>query len=412
MAEPMVIVGAGQCGARAAMALREIGWTGPITLIGEESEAPYERPPLSKRAMTAAEAPAPATIYEPAHLAEAGITFLGGVAATGINRESHEVVLADGWRISYARLLIATGARARRLQIVGAERVLYLRRFSDAVTVHKRIRPGARIGIIGGGFIGLELAGSLSGRGCAVTVVELSPRLMGRGVPAEIADLVATRHRAAGVTFILGASVLRIEAVGDGSRIVLDGGPEVECDVVIAGVGAVPDTTLAESAALELENGIKVDAQLNTSDPDIFAGGDCCSFPHPIFGGRRLRLEAWRNALDQGTTAARNMAGAREAYDAVPSFWSDQQGLTIRIAGLPDVDQVEVVRTRPDGVDLRFGLGEDGRLLAASAVGVGDAVAKDIRLAEMLIARRATPDPSLLANSAISLRGMLSVANE
>jgi 3-phenylpropionate/trans-cinnamate dioxygenase ferredoxin reductase subunit len=361
--------------------------------------------------MTAVETPAPATICETAQLAAAGIDFLGGVLVSGIDREAHEVILADGRRIPYARLLIATGARARRLRIPGADRVLYLRRFSDALALRDRVRPAVRIGIIGGGFIGSELAASFSARDCAVSVVELSTRLMGRGVPAEIADLVAARHIAAGVTLIFGAGVARIEATGGGSRIVLDGGAAIECDVVVAGVGAIPETTLAESATLEIENGVKVDGRLTTSDPDIFAAGDCCSFPHPIFGDRRIRLEAWRNALDQGNAAARNMAGAGETYAAVPSFWSDQYDLTIRIAGLPDAGAVEVVRTREDGVDLHFALGADGALVAAGGVGQGDAVAKDIRLAEMLIARRAAPDPELLANPSISLKAMLSALN-
>jgi 3-phenylpropionate/trans-cinnamate dioxygenase ferredoxin reductase subunit len=209
------------------------------------------------------------------------------------------------------------------------------------------------------------------------------------------------------VELILGARVVRIETTGEGSRIVLDDGAGIDCDLVIAGVGSMPDTTLAECASLEIENGVMVDARLNTSDPDIFAAGDCCSFPHPLFGGRRVRLEAWRNALDQGAAVARNMAGAGETYGAVPWFWSDQQGLTIQIAGLPDAGQVEIVRSRLDGVDLRFALGADGVLLGASGVGEGDAVAKDVRLAEMLIARRAAPDPRDLANPAIGLKSML-----
>lgn len=403
----MVIVGAGQCGARAAMALRESGWAGPVTMIGEEQEAPYERPPLSKGAITAAETPAPATICTSLQLADAGITFISGVLATGIDRGAHEVILADGRHISYARLLISTGARARRLRIAGGDQVLYLRRYSDALILRGQLRPGARIGIIGGGFIGLELASSLSARDCAVSVVELSMRLMGRGVPAEIANLVAARHEAAGVELILGARVARIEDTGEASRIVLDDGADIDCDLVVAGVGSIPDTALAECASLEIENGVRVDARLSTSDPDIFAAGDCCSFPHPLFGDRRVRLEAWRNALDQGAAAARNMAGAGETYHAVPWFWSDQHGLTIQIAGLPDAGHVEIVRSREDGVDLRFALGADGALVAASGVGEGDAVAKDVRLAEMLIARRAAPDPKDLANPAIGLKSML-----
>jgi 3-phenylpropionate/trans-cinnamate dioxygenase ferredoxin reductase subunit len=178
-------------------------------------------------------------------------------------------------------------------------------------------------------------------------------------------------------------------------------------DTVVAGVGAVPETGLAEKAGLAIDNGVRVDDRLTTSDPDIFAAGDCCSFPHPLYGGHRIRLEAWRNAQDQGRAVARNMLGDERPFAAVPWFWSDQFDLTLQIAGLPDAAAQEVVRDRPDGVTIRFGLGDDGRLLSAAAIGTGNAVAKDIRLAEMLIARRAVPDSATLADPAVPLKSLL-----
>lgn len=206
------------------------------------------------------------------------------------------------------------------------------------------------------------------------------------------------------MTFRLGTGIARIEA---GAVVLADGG-RVECDSIVAGVGAVPDTALAEDAGLAIENGVRADERLATSDPDIFAAGDCCSFPHPLYGGRRIRLEAWRNAQDQGSLAARNMLGANEAYRAVPWFWSDQYDQTLQIAGLPDEGVGQVERDVGEGGRLFFHLAADGRLVAASGVGPISKVARDIRLAEMLIARQARPDPAALADPNVRLKSLLS----
>lgn len=226
-------------------------------------------------------------------------------------------------------------------------------------------------------------------------------------MPTAIATAVADRHRQAGVDLRCGLTVERLTRWDGALLLELAGGELLECDTVVAGVGAVPETALAEKAGLAVENGVRVDDRLTTSDPDIFAAGDCCSFPHPLYDGRRIRLEAWRNAQDQGRAAARNMLGDDQPFAAVPWFWSDQFDLTLQIAGLPDAAAQEVVRERPDGVRIRFGLGDDGRLLSAAAIGAGNAVSKDIRLAEMLIARRAAPDAAALTDPATPLKALL-----
>jgi 3-phenylpropionate/trans-cinnamate dioxygenase ferredoxin reductase subunit len=405
----MVIAGGGECGARAAFALREAGWTGPVTLVGAEDAFPYERPPLSKTALTATEAPTPATICDAEALRKADIDFLSGVAATDIDRVAHELVLADGRRIGYQRLLLATGATARRLPFANAadHGVHYLRSHCDALALRSRLRPGARIGVIGGGFIGLELAASATARGCAVTVIEVAAQLMGRVVPPEIASVVAARHEQAGVELRCTTGVVGLQRRGQQALLTLTTGDAIMCDTVVAGIGAMPETTLAEKAGLAIDNGLRVDEQLATSDPDIFAAGDCCSSPHPLYPNRHIRLESWRGAQDQGTAAARNMLGAHEPFTAVPWFWSDQFDLTLQIAGLPQAATTTVVRRRPDGIEIRFGIGPDRRLLAASAIGTGTTAAKDIRLAQMLIARRATPDPMTLADPTIALKTLL-----
>ncbi|HET9069138.1 MAG TPA: FAD-dependent oxidoreductase [Amaricoccus sp.] len=400
----MVIVGAGECGTRAALALREAGYAGPVTLVGAEPHPPYERPPLSKEAMVAGE-PLPRPIAGAAGLVAAKIDFRPGATATAIDRASRSVLLADGGRLVYERLLIATGARPRGLAVPGAEaaRVATLRSLEDAARIRRALGPGQRLAVVGGGFIGLEVAASAKRLGAEVTVIEALPRLLARCVPAEIAAVVAARHRAEGVDLLLGARIAAVTADG----VELAGGGRVGADLVVVGIGAVPDTELAGTAGLALENGVAVDDRLATDDPAIFAAGDCCSFPHPRYGHRRVRLESWRSAQEQGALAARNMLGQDESVSAVPWFWSDQYDLTLQIAGLADGAASEVRRPLAAGAFVIFHLAADGRLIAAGGIGEGNAVARDIRLAEMLIARGARPEPGALGDPTVNLRKLL-----
>jgi 3-phenylpropionate/trans-cinnamate dioxygenase ferredoxin reductase subunit len=243
--------------------------------------------------------------------------------------------------------------------------------------------------------------------GAKVTVIEVLPRLLSRGVPAEIATIIADRHHRAGVDVITGTAIASIDTSERGARVALADGRIIETDILVAGIGAIPVTALAEAAGLEIANGIAVDLQLRTGDPDIFAAGDCCAFPLAIYGGRRVRLESWRNAQDQGVLAARNMLGAGDAHSAVPWFWSDQYELSLQIAGLSDEGKTIVRRELGEGAFILFHLADDGRLVAASGIGVGNAVAKDIRLAEMLIGRGARPEPAALARADVKLKSLL-----
>jgi 3-phenylpropionate/trans-cinnamate dioxygenase ferredoxin reductase subunit len=261
--------------------------------------------------------------------------------------------------------------------------------------------------VIGGGFIGLELAASAAALGCRVTVVELGPRLMGRGVPARVAAVMAGRHVRAGVDIRCGTGVTGLAETASGVTITLAEGTAIEAEVVVAGVGAVPETSLAWDAGIETADGVVVDARFATSAPDVFAAGDCCRYPHPLYDGRLLRLESWRAAQEHGAAAARAMLGSTEPYEGVPWFWSDQHDYTLQVAGLASEADRDVVRVRPDGVEIWFGLAPGGRLLAAAAAGPGNSVARDIRLTEMLIARRATPDPAVLADPGVGLKSVL-----
>jgi 3-phenylpropionate/trans-cinnamate dioxygenase ferredoxin reductase component len=228
-----------------------------------------------------------------------------------------------------------------------------------------------------------------------------------RGVPAAIADIVAQRHRAAGVELVTGAAIATIRRAGEGHAIVLADGRRIEADCVIAGIGAAPDVSLAEAAGLAIDNGVAVDGRLRTSDPDIYAAGDCASFPHPLYRGRRIRLEAWRNAFDQGAFAAKSMLGAAQDYQALPWFWSDQHDFTLQIAGMVDEGRETIVRDLGDGALLLFHLTDDGRLAAASAIGPLGRIGREVRLAEMLIAKRAQPDRHALATPDVKLKSLL-----
>lgn len=345
----------------------------------------------------------------PDRFAELKIETITGRPVIGIDRQRKTVKLADGATIPYAKLLLATGAVPRRLPLApkASERIAYLRTYTDALSIRAHLEPGSHVAVIGGGFIGLELAASARKRGADVTVVEAQPRILMRGVPEEIARVIHDRHLAESIKVTCGRGLKSITETRDEVLIELVDGETIHADLAVVGIGAQPVTALADAAGLALDNGIAVDARLATSDPDIFAAGDCCSFPLAIYGGRRVRLESWRNAQDQGMLAAANMLGRAEPIASVPWFWSDQHDLTLQVAGLAEGAASTVRRDLGEGAFILFHLAEDGRLLAASGIGPGNAVARDIRLAEMLIAKGARPAPEQLAEPQVKLKALL-----
>ncbi|MFM8699948.1 MAG: NAD(P)/FAD-dependent oxidoreductase [Hyphomicrobiales bacterium] len=399
-----VIIGAGETGVRAALKLREDSYSGAITLVNGEIHTPYERPPLSK---STGEPITLKPVSGADHLAAQNITLLTGERVRLINRNVKQVELKSGAALPYDRLLIATGATPRALTLNGLAipSARTLRTYNDAIAIEARMLHGTKFVIIGGGFIGLELAAMARAKGVDVTVIETQPRLLARAVPAEIATRLEQRHHDLGVTFHLGAT---IASITPDHVITLASGEILHAETLIAGIGSIPATSLAEQAGLRIDNGIAVDATLATSDPDIFAAGDCCSFPHPVYGNKRIRIESWRAAQQQGDHAARAMMGSTEPFSALPWFWTDQYDLSVQIAGLPSEGATHVRRETEDGSLLLFHLAPDNRLIAASGIGCGNAVAKDIRLSEMLIDRRSVVSPDDLANPAIRLKALLS----
>ncbi|AYG62844.1 FAD-dependent oxidoreductase [Rhizobium jaguaris] len=404
-----VVVGAGECGARAAFALREKGFEGDITLIGAEPVAPYERPPLSKEGLVHAHEPKFVAALE--RYAEQGIDLRLGIDATDIDPTGKVVTLTDGERLSYDKLLLATGASARSFPgIAGTgERIRMLRSQADALALRAALLPGRHVAIIGGGFIGLELAATARRLGADATVIEGLPRVLKRGVPEAIAELITQRHRQEGVDIRCDETIVAVEEGTDSAIVRLASGKEISADLVLIGIGAQPNVALAEKAGLAIDNGIAVNERLETSAADVYAAGDCCSFPLALYGGRRVRLESWRNAQEQGTLAAANLLGAENSISAVPWFWSDQYDLTLQIAGLADGAATMLRRDLGEDAFILFHLDETGRLLAASGIGRGNAVARDIRLAEMLIAARICADPAALTASHVKLKSLLAV---
>jgi 3-phenylpropionate/trans-cinnamate dioxygenase ferredoxin reductase component len=404
----VVVVGAGECAARFVTTLRELGYNGSIVLLGDEGLAPYERPPLSKQTLLDPPTPKPVVALSEERLRELNVHFDLNDSAVSVDRSFRQVTTRTSATYTYDRLLFATGAKSRPLPFDGAKHALMLRTHSEALLLREALQPGAKVAVIGGGFIGLEVAASARSLGCDVTVIEVADRLMGRAVPIETAAIIEARHRDEGVRFLLGTSVTSIELTTNDHQydVHLSDGSTLQADLVVAGIGAVPETVLAGDSGLEIDNGIAANATLGTSDPFIYAAGDCVSFPHPLFGDRRMRLETWQNAHDHAVVAASNVLGGSETATSVPWFWSDQYDLTLQVAGLA-FGTTQVVRTRADGVALHFSLDTDGRLLSAASVAEGSTAARDIRLAKMLIAQRAILSPTLLADTTVGLKSLL-----
>ncbi len=398
----MVIVGGGLAAARACINLRANDFAGSITLISEENLLPYDRPPLSKASIVDEAAFAPIGLLDDDIVKSLNVDVHLGKTVTSIDRAEKSVALHDGSKIFYHKLLIATGAKPRKLNCLGGEHALTLRDHSDTVLLREKFQAGKKIVVIGGGFIGLELASSASKLGCHVTVIEAQPRILMRGVPEPISKIVYDAHVSAGVNMIIGTGLSHLTA----HSVHLADGREVVADTIIAGVGAAPETKLAAVAGLAIENGIACNDHMQTSDADIFAAGDCASF---MLGDRRIRLEAWRSAQEQAATAVANMLGLNKKHNCVPWFWSDQYDLSMQIAGQADLGSQTVMRIPAEGALVLFHLGVDGTIKGASGIGVGNSIGRDIKVAEMLIAKNAKPSPQVLADVSQPLKLLLKV---
>lgn len=409
----MAIVGAGHAGGRAAQELRACGWRGRIVLIGAEPHPPYERPPLSKGVLTGERSAAQCRLRDAQAWAADRIER---IVATVERIEPHarEVRVSGGHVFGYDALLLATGGRARRLAIPGAalDGVFALRTLDDAAALGARLVPDARIVLIGGGFIGLEVAASARQRGCRVTVLDAAPRLLGRAVPATIATRVHALHDARGVAIRLNRTPVAIERTAGGAlAVVLDDGDTLIADTVVAGIGIEPADELARDAGLAVERGIVVNAQLETSARGIYAAGDVAVFPSAL-SGQPVRQETWHGAETQAHVAARNMLGAGEPYRDTPWFWSDQYDAQLQVAGEPALGTRSVARVLGDDAEIHFHFDARARLVAASGFGRAAGFVKDMRVARMLVERGADVTPAAVADVDVKLKSLVTAVND
>lgn len=333
----VVILGAGQAGGWAAKTLRGEGFAGAITLVGDEVHPPYERPPLSKAFLAGDADPASAHLFKSETFAALALDWRWGVHAKAIYRSERYVELASGEQLPYDRLILCTGGRARVLSCPGAGEghVHTLRSLEDAQKLRRALMSSRNVVIVGGGWIGLEVAAAARHAGAQVHVIEAAPRICARVLPPRVSALVQAMHERRGVNFQVGRSVSSFASTGTGrTRIVLDDATCMDADSIVAGVGLIPNDELARAAGLACSGGVIVDHRCVTSDPHILAAGDVAVSPNTCAGGT-VRLESWQNAQDQGIAAARTALRLDVQYDPVPKFWSDQYDANIQILGWP-----------------------------------------------------------------------------
>jgi 3-phenylpropionate/trans-cinnamate dioxygenase ferredoxin reductase component len=385
MSETHVIAGAGLAGAKAAEALRAEGFEGRIVLIGAEDELPYERPPLSKDYLRGESERAGARVHDDGFYADHDIDLMLGVAVTGLDAAARSVSLSTGEQLAYHRLLLATGSEPRRLSVPGAELdgVYHLRTFADSDAIAAALAQGGRAVIAGGGWIGMEVAASARQQGLDVALVELEDVPLSRALGREAGEVYARLHREHGVELHTGVAVARVEGDGRVERVVLADGTMLDADLVVAGLGALPRTALAEGAGIKTENGVLTDASLRTSDPHVFAAGDIANAEHPFYG-RHLRVEHWANALHQPEVAARAMLGKPAAYDRLPYFFSDQYEVGMEYRGLAVGADELSIDGDVTGYEFVAYWRREGRTIAAMNVNVWD---KGDALEEQILSR-------------------------
>ncbi|HEU0042816.1 MAG TPA: FAD/NAD(P)-binding oxidoreductase [Jiangellaceae bacterium] len=398
-----VLVGGGLAAGKAAETLRAEGFDGRVVIVAGEDALPYERPPLSKGILLGADDPSVAFVHDQQWYDDNAVEVRTSTRAEALDPVAHTLRLSDGTELGYHKLLLATGTSVRRLRVPGAELdgVAYLRTLPESLALLDAVKRGVRVVVVGAGWIGLEVTAAARHHGCEVTVVEPQAVPLAAVLGAEMGQVFADLHRAHDVQFHFGRQVAELRgADGTVTTVVMDDGTELRADLVVVGIGVIPNIELAEGAGLPVDNGVLVDAALRTSDPDVFAVGDVARWEHPLLG-RRVRVEHWANALDGGPVAARSMLGQDVSYDVLPFFYSDQYDLGLEYSGNVGPEGYDEVVVRGD-LDARefcaFWL-RDGKVLAGMNVNVWD-VQDDI---QALVRSGATVDRAKLADPEVAL---------
>jgi 3-phenylpropionate/trans-cinnamate dioxygenase ferredoxin reductase subunit len=401
MSERIVIIGAGQAGAQAVASLRADGFTGDLVMIGDEAYAPYQRPPLSKTYLMGTLDRERLFLKPDAFYAEAKCEMMLNAAAQHIDRAKKAVTLKDGITVPYDKLLIATGSRVREIKCPGADLpgVFYLRSIADVDKLRPAFETAKNVAIVGGGYIGLEVGAVARKRGLDVTVYEALDRVMQRAVSKPISDFYDKTHRAAGVNILLNTGVEAFEGQGK-LQSIRAGGKSYPADIVVVGIGILPNDALAKDAGLTVGDGIHVDPYCQTSDPAIWAAGDCTR--HHGRDGNHIRLECVQNAIDQAKFAAQAMMGQPKPYKEVPWFWSDQYDLKLQIAGLAWPTDRLVVRGDPESRKFAVFHLRDGAVAAVEAVNA----APEYIVGRKLIAEGTKIAPEKLADTAIPMKNI------
>ena len=403
MGTGVVVVGAGHCAGQLAARLRTEGYRAPITLVGAEANPPYQRPPLSKSYL-AGEVGVERVLLRPAAFYEQqDIVLRLGTRVREIDVEARRVLLDEGEVLSGEHLVLATGAAVRRLAVPGADLagIAYLREIADSDAIRGALVEGARLVVVGGGYIGLEVASVAARRGVSVTVVETESRLMSRVVSPEVSAWYLDLHRSEGVDVRTGVSVSGFEGGARVSRVRCADGSSFDADVVVVGIGIGANDSLAAAAGLETDNGVVVDEYGATSQPGVWAAGDCTSHPSRLHG-RRVRLESVHNAMSQARVVAANICGKATPYDEAPWFWSDQYDAKLQIVGLAQGADERIVRGDPAGGAFTvFHLG-DGAVVAAETVNG----MRDHLVCRKLVGARARPAREALADPAVALKDL------
>jgi 3-phenylpropionate/trans-cinnamate dioxygenase ferredoxin reductase subunit len=404
MISTILIIGGGQAGAQAIDTLRREGFKGRVVLVGDEPELPYQRPPLSKKFLSGELAADRLPFRHQSFYDEHRVELKLGIRATQLDPANRKVVLSNGEDVVYDRLLLCLGAVSRHLTCPGADLpgVHYLRAIADVPEIQAALKPGTRAVIIGGGYIGLETAATARKMGCLVTVLEMADRVMNRVVASNVSEYFAHEHRAHGVNIVCNTRVVRLEGSSRVERVVCADGTSYEADLLVVGVGAVANVELAGDAGLKCDNGIVVDEYCRTSDPAIFAAGDCTNHPSLRFE-MRVRLESVDNAFEQAKAAALNMLDKPTVHDRVPWFWSDQFDNKLLIVGLSQGHDQQLTRGDPALRSFTVCYLKGGELLAVEAVNHS----KDYMAARKLIAERARPNLDKLADPQIALKEAL-----